>query len=439
MRSLRFTVVLWTTVAFGIVGAVATAVAYESAWDEATEFMDGELRQIALNVGEGLAATPTPKWHHDSKDEFIVGIWDQSGRSLRGSSELVALPRQPEAGFANTRFDGRDWRVFRLDEPSRTVQVAQRVAVRRELAESAAYQAAVPILIAIPLAWLVVFWSTGRLLNRLGGLAKDIARRSVEARDPIPVDQVPTEVKPLVEAMNSLTSRLQLALEQQRRFLSDAAHELRTPLTGLHLQIQNLQPASMAGGWSRAYGELSAGISRAVALVQQLLNMARFELPAQATPPERIDLSDLVKQSVADHVAIAQSKGIDLGLSVESRVELTGAPGELKVLFDNLIENAVRYTPKGGSVDISLQQLGKGAIVEVADTGCGVSESELPHLFERFFRAAPPHIPGTGLGLSIAAAIAKRHGLTIDLRNREGGGMVARVVCSEKRLELIPS
>ena len=279
----------------------------------------------------------------------------------------------------------------------------------------------------------MILWSLGRLLGRLTGLAKDIAQRSVEIRDPIPVAEVPAEVKPLVEAMNALTNRLQLALEQQRRFLSDAAHELRTPLTGLYLQIQNLRTASANGAWSQTYAELSAGIARSVALVQQLPRMARFEIAVQPAQRERVDLSDLVGQCVADHVSIAESKGIDIGLAVHAKVEISGVAAELKVLFDNLIENAVRYTPGGGTVDVSLHRAGNQAVVEVADTGCGVSESELPRLFERFFRAAPPDVPGTGLGLSIAAAIAKRHDLRIDIENRDGGGLIARVVSTETR------
>ena len=135
MKSLRFTALLWTTLALGVVGAIATAVSYKSAWREAAEFMDRELRQIALNVGEGAAETPATREHRNSKDEFVVGIWGKSGEILRHSSPAVALPRQPEPGFSTIRFDGKEWRVFRLDEPSRTVQVAQRTAVRRELAE----------------------------------------------------------------------------------------------------------------------------------------------------------------------------------------------------------------------------------------------------------------------------------------------------------------
>jgi two-component system OmpR family sensor kinase len=301
------------------------------------------------------------------------------------------------------------------------------MAVRREQAENAAYQAAIPVLVAIPMAWLVIGWSLGRLLGRLTSVASAIAERGLDSREPIALADVPAEVGPLVAAMNVLIGRLQRALEQQRRFVSDAAHELRTPLTALHLQIGNLRTAATRTDQDSAFTELGQGIARATALIDQLLKMARFEGSADSVSREPVDLTALVTQCVADHVPIAAHKGVDLGLTVREPAQIWGAPAELSILFGNLIDNAIRYTPPGGSVDVSVVRWGTKTIVEVADTGCGVSEAELPRLFDRFFRAAPADVPGTGLGLSIVEAIAKRHGLLVRLENREDGGLRARV------------
>jgi two-component system OmpR family sensor kinase len=430
MKSLRGTALVWLTVLLSIIGAVAVGISYESARREAASFLDGQLRQIALNSGPGSSEYSAPAADQEPEDDFAIGIWNAAGESLRVAGDAVTLPRQPVAGFSTVAFGGEDWRVFRLDETSRTVQVAQRMAVRLELARNAAYQAAVPVLVAIPLAWLVIGWSLRRLLGRLGILAQAIAARGVESREPIATAGVPSEVGPLVVAMNVLIGRLQQALAQQRRFVSDAAHELRTPLTALRLQIENLRTAASKLESDMANAELGTGIARATALLDQLLQMARFELSAESAPPERIDLAGLVTQCAADHVAIALGKGVDLGLTAREPAQMWGVPGELKIMFGNLIDNAVRYTPAGGTVDVSLRRQDAEIIVEVADTGCGVSASELPRLFERFFRAAPADIPGTGLGLAIADAIAKRHGLVIEIENRQGGGLIARVICA---------
>jgi two-component system OmpR family sensor kinase len=303
--------------------------------------------------------------------------------------------------------------------------------VRRELAQTAAYQAAVPILVAIPLAWLAIGWSLGRLLGRLAGVAQAIAARGADGREPIAMAGVPSEVAPLVAAMNVLIGALQQALEQQRRFVSDAAHELRTPLAALRLQIENLRTAATKMDSDTAQAELGGGIARATALLDQLLKMARFEQSAQAGQRERVDLTGLVTQCVADYIAIASSKGVDLGVTARAPAQMWGVPDELKILFGNLIDNAVRYTPAGGAVDVSVRRQDGETVVAVADTGCGVSESVLPRLFDRFFRAAPADVAGTGLGLSIVDAVAKRHGLAVKIENRTGGGLIVRVVSGE--------
>jgi two-component system OmpR family sensor kinase len=439
MRSLRGTALVWVTILLGAIGAVAVVVAYVSVWQEAAGLMDGELRQIALNAGDRPSEISAQPAHQEPEDDFIIDIWNPAGESLRSSADAVSLPRQPVSGFSTINFGGEDWRVFRLDEKSRTVQVAQRMVVRRELAEAAAYHAAVPLLVAAPLAGLVIGWSLGRVLGRVKGVAKSIAERSVESKEPISLEGVPSEVSPLVAAMNLLIERLQHALEQQRRFVSDAAHELRTPLTALHLQIENLRAAHTANGRDLAHAELRRGVARATTLLDQLLRMARVEVSGEAAKRERIVVSDLVTQCVADHVQIASSKGIDLGLTAREPAEIWGVPAELNILFGNLIDNAIRYTPQGGTVDVSVRRNGTRTIVEVADTGCGVDESELPRLFDRFFRAAPAHIPGTGLGLSIVQAIASRHELAVSIENRKAGGLLVRVVSDDRAPALIPS
>jgi two-component system, OmpR family, sensor kinase len=156
--------------------------------------------------------------------------------------------------------------------------------------------------------------------------------------------------------------------------------------------------------------------------------MARFDAPVEPAQQQRIDLSDLMSECVADHIPIASSKGVDLGITAREAAVVSGVPAELKILLANLIGNAVRYTPGGGSIDVSVRRQGRESVVEVADTGCGVEESQLPRLFARFYRVAPPDVEGSGLGLAIVEAIAKRHGLAVKLENRhDRRGLVARV------------
>ena len=418
MNSLRRTALVWMTVLLAIVGIVAFGLTYELARQEANGFLDGQLRQIALNAGDGLPEAAAPAVKHDAEDDFIIAMWNADGSPVRQAANAIALPRQNRQGFATIAAFGEDWRVFQASDGHRTVQVGQRMSIRLEMAEAAAIQAGMPILIVIPLAWLVIGWSLGQLLGRIAKLAQIIGRRGVESREHIPLEGVPTEILPLVSAMNALTDRLQHALEQQKRFVADAAHELRTPLAALHLQIDNLR-ARTGNSEVGLVDELGGGIHRASALVEQLLRLARSDEAAPHASPHILDLTGLVTQCVADFVPIAAARHVDLGMGATEPVMLSGRPDDLRLLFGNLIDNAIRYTPADGTVDVSVRR-GQGTVtVEIIDTGCGVAPADIPRLFERFFRAAPDDAEGSGLGLSIAASIARQHGFEIEIENRK--------------------
>ena len=427
MTSLRWTALLWMTAMLSIVGIAGAAVSYRLASDEANAFLDSQLQQIALNACAGVPdTTDSLPSQHDSEDDFSVDIWNGAGEAFRASRSAVYIPRRSQAGFADVHAAGEDWRVYTSMDGARTVQVAHREVVRREIAQHAAISAAIPILVVIPLAWLLIGWALGRFLGRLTTVASAIAERSLDSKDPIPLEGVPKEVSPLVFGMNSLIERLHYALDQQRRFVSDAAHELRTPLTALCLQIENLQH-ELGQGAGACLSELERGTRRASALIDQLLRMARYDASREVDMAEPVDLPELLKSCLADQIPIAESRGVDLGITTMERAYILGARSELKNLFANLIDNAVRYTPSGGVVDVSIRPYGERAVVKIADTGCGIPEDLLPRVFDRFFRAAPPGIEGNGLGLSIVKSIADRHDLEVELGPRDGGGLVATV------------
>jgi two-component system OmpR family sensor kinase len=427
MTSLRWTALLWMTAMLSIVGIAGAAVSYRLASDEANAFLDSQLQQIALNACAGVPdTTDSLPSQHDSEDDFSVEIWNGAGEAFHASRSAVYIPRRSQAGFADVHAAGEDWRVYTSIDGARTVQVAHREVVRREIAQHAAISAAIPILVVIPLAWLLIGWALGRFLGRLTTVASAIAERSLDSKDPIPLEGVPKEVRPLVFGMNSLIERLHYALDQQRRFVSDAAHELRTPLTALCLQIENLQH-ELGQGAGACLSELERGTRRASALIDQLLRMARYDASREVDMAEPVDLPELLKSCLADQVPIAESRGVDLGITTMERAYILGAHNELKNLFANLIDNAVRYTPPGGAVDVSIRPCGERAVVKIADTGCGIPEDLLPRVFDRFFRAAPPGIEGNGLGLSIVKSIADRHDLEVELGPRDGGGLVATV------------
>lgn len=432
MISIRRTAFIWLAGLMAIIGVCAATGSYLLAGNEASDFLDNQLRQVALYVGDapsGPVAGPVGGVPHDPEDDFVIQVWDAAGRPLRQSHPSIDIPRQPATGFADISTVGDNWRVYTLATPNRTVQVSQEMSVRQELAANAALQAALPIAILIPLALLTLSWIINRIMARLNRLAVAVASRDTAAEDPVPIDDVPAEVIPFVSAINQLLTRLRALLERQRRFISDAAHELRTPLSALQIQIDNLRHDDRDGRFAQRLAELEAGIGRASSLVSKLLHLARYDAREPPPAPQPIDLVQLALDTVARLTPLAESRSIDLGITRRDKAIAIGALADFKIILGNLVENAVRYTPLGGTVDVAVEVAGQEARIEVRDTGPGIAEEDMPRIFERFFRARPQDTEGSGLGLAIAKAAAERQGVRLALAPREDrSGLIASLI-----------
>lgn len=433
MKSLRRSALLWTTVLLTAVGIIAFGISYEAAQNEAGEFLDGQLRQIALNAGRGVATSIAPPIDQDEEDKFAIDVWDTKTGSVRKAVDGL-LPQLSKPGLGTVHFRNEEWRVYLARDEQTTVQVGQRMVVREEIAQTSGIEAAAPILMTVPLAWLVIGFSLSRVLRPLSSLTDAIRRRGADSTEPIPLTDAPVEIIPLLEAMNGLARRLQNALEQQRRFVSDAAHELRTPLAALSIQADNLAACSSAQN-SGPVEDMRRGINRSSALVGKLLSMARVESQHSGHPDAQVDVSTVLTNCVADIVPLADSRNISLGLKSRPIGTIAAQADDLKLLFTSVLENAIRYSEGGGCVDVSVGMTDTFAEIEILDSGCGIPEKDLPRVFDRFFRAAPQGIEGTGLGLAIARAVANRYGLQIELANRKDrSGIRATVRIPASRL-----
>jgi two-component system, OmpR family, sensor kinase len=417
-RTLRISATVLLT-SFGLISAIAS---YWIAGMEADEFFDDQLRQFALYVWDapdGYRPSIIVAPSHDPEDDFLIQVWDKNGSLLVSSNPAVPMPRRGTTGYADAEVAGIDWRVYTQVAPVRTVQVSQQVEVREETATQASLNAVVPIILLIPLSWLVLNWIIGRIIGRLDRVAAAIAARDAESTEPIPTAAAPVEILPLIAAMNGLVLRLQAALHQQRRFVADAAHELRTPLAAISLQVGNLMAAIGADDkYAQRMTDLKAGSARASALADQLLRLARVESGAALPQKQAVALKPLVIESLERFAPLAEHKSIDLGLAQNAEPVVEGVDNEIRVLVDNLVDNAIRYTPDGGTVDVILRAGGPAPTLEVRDTGPGIPDASLPRVFERFYRASSADIEGSGLGLAIAKAAADRNHITVTLANR---------------------
>ncbi len=402
---------------------------YRAARHEADTLFDYHLRQIALAVRDQSFSGAKDFLADDGNVDYVIRIWDFSGLTVYYSKPHESLPELTQLGYSLALTSEGQWRVFALQYHGMTIAVAQPMRVRNRLAADAAWNTLRPFFFLLPAVGLLVWVLVGFGLRPLARLADSVHKRSADSLTPLPDEGLPEEIRPLAAALNDLLARLQAAFSVQRDFVADAAHELRSPLTALQLQVQLVERAADEDARRAALDELKHGLQRASHTVRQLLTLARQEPGAVTMPMARVDLSALSRDAVVDQARLADESGIDLGLTrADNDAFIIGDAGALRILLANLIGNAVRYTPRGGRVDVSCGREDTGVRLEVADTGPGIAENERERVFDRFYRGAGAQASGSGLGLAIVRTIADRHGASVVLQSAAGGGLAAIVV-----------
>ncbi len=429
MKSLRVTLSFWFIGLFTVVGLLAGAGTLYISLREQNRLLDDQLRQIALSVSDSPSAAGESSRitsGADPEDEIVIHILDSNRQTIRNSNPDVDVPVSAGTGFSNHVSDDQEWRTFTLMAEARIIQVSQQTDVRTRVALNSALITVLPIALLMPLSWIFVGWVLARVLKPLGSLANELYTAQSTDGIKLKTQGIPSEVVPLVSAMNDLLGRQSELIVSQQRFVSDAAHQLRTPVTALTLQLENLKGSLPDQRVLPHFAQIYKGLSRMSALIGQLLKLARVEAPHANMTGASADLSDVVRMALADAFPMASAKNIDLGLDKDVAVTVKGERLDLAMLIGNLLENAVRYTPEGGMIDVDISTAGEDALVTIKDTGPGIPESEMNKVFERFFRHAPQDTEGSGLGLSIVAALAARCGADVSLRNRDdGAGLLA--------------
>ena len=412
-----------------LVGVVGGWIVYRNALAGAGAFFDYHLRQTALILRdepvEYLLAPRLPST--DATYDFVVQVWSLDGVRVYLSRPHAVLPEITTLGFSTVATPEGRWRVFGVQAVTRVIQVAQPMSVRQQRAAELALQTLKPFALLLPVLALVIWFAVGHALEPLGRLTTQVKARRVDALDPLPAAPLPDEVQPLVRALNDLLGRLRAALERERAFMADAAHELRTPLTALHLQMGMLTRASSEPERDAAMTTLSAGVQRAIRLVEQMLALARQE-PRAASERLPVRLDDLARQIVTELVPLADAGHIDLGVEAAQPATVAGDADALRTLLRNLVDNAVRYTPAGGRVDVTVESGAPGPRLTVTDDGPGIPPEDRARVFDRFYRRAGTDQPGSGLGLAIVKAIADAHGATVSLADGPAGKGLAVTV-----------
>jgi two-component system, OmpR family, sensor kinase len=430
--SLRASLLAWLLGGVVLVGAAGGLVVYRNALAEADAFFDYHLKETALFLRDQPVEYqfPTPIPPSDVAYDFVVQIWTIDGRRIYIGPEQAVLPNFTALGYSTVNSSVGQWRVYGAVSPTKVVQVAQPMSVRRREAAQLALRTLEPFGLLVPLLGLLVWFTVGHALQPLQRLAKAVKARRVNELEPLSDAKLPDEVRPLVGSLNDLLGRLTAALERERAFMADAAHELRTPLTALHLQLGALARAGTEGERTEAMSKLSEGVQRAIRLIEQMLALARQE-PRAEPALTQFALDELAREVAGELVPLADSRRIDLGMSEAQSVYVRGDRDAVGTLIRNLVDNAVRYTPAGGRVDVLVERAPTQpaqALIRVIDNGAGIASEERERVFDRFYRKPGTRSPGSGLGLAIVKAIAAAHRATVELGEGEAGRGLAVTV-----------
>ncbi|EET45952.1 ATPase/histidine kinase/DNA gyrase B/HSP90 domain protein [Neisseria sicca ATCC 29256] len=403
---------------------IAGAFSYYQTYHEAEELQDDLLRQTAAYIN--------PK----TTDYTQIGRENHILIQTFGQEDTVPLSDTLGEGFHTIKGsvdddddddDDDEYRAYIRQTPQGKIAVLQETEYRDDLAATAAYQSVLPLLIALPLMILLTVWITYRAMRPVKTLSASLGKRRSDDLSPLDGEGVPSEIQGFVTAINQLLQRTGENIRRQQRFIADAAHELRSPLTALSLQAERLTKLPQSDEAREQTGLILQSIQRNRHLLEQLLTHAR----AQGSETQRnltdISLQTQFRRVLQELMPLALNKQQDIGVAVENDLRIRADDTEIYTLIKTFTDNAIRYTPAGGRIDIGFSETPTTLTIWVEDDGPGIPSAERSRVTDAFYRILGTEQQGTGLGLSIADAIAKRYGgklILADSRNFAHGLLI---------------
>ncbi|MBU6951134.1 ATP-binding protein [Hahella sp. HN01] len=371
-----------------------------------------EREEAGLSDGEEY----TPLGHKYEK-KLAFQVWSESGKLLIQTKSASQGFTRHQAGFNSDKVDGEPWRTFTLfDENLRIwIQVAQQEDVRSELTEEIAEHVIWPSLLLIPIILLGVSWAVTRALKPLSTISKELKQRDYANLQVLDDANYPTELAILVDAINDLFQRLQATSDRERQFTADAAHELRTPLAGVKVHLQNAQEMAQSEPVSDCLRKALRGLDRLIHMVEQLLQLSRLDHERALSDAQPVQIDMLCQDILRESQPLIEEKNIRAEFNADACAPIQGNPAALSILLRNLVDNALRYSPKDSQ--ITLQVKDKTLVIE--DQGPGIPPEQRQQAMERFHRGKQQNEIGSGLGLSICQRIADLHRARISLDDRQ--------------------
>ncbi|HEY8906950.1 MAG TPA: ATP-binding protein [Rhodoferax sp.] len=421
------------------IALAAGAFSFATVFQEVNEMQDDQLRQMAILVNShhlqvSMATEDAMASQVDPEARVILQVLQSPGAlTTKPYPAALDLPANLPNGLQTVSVNDEAWRLLvrQLDSGVR-IAIGQQTSVRNEIASNSALRTVLPFFVLIPVLLLLVNVLIRQMFKPMTQLALDLDLRDEQDLQALNFNHVPSEVHPFVVAINRLLSRVAQSMALQRRFLADAAHELRSPMTALSLQSERLAAIELPTQARERVEALQAGLQRSRQLLDQLLALARAQ-DADKAPAGVVSVRRVCHRVLEDLMPLAQAKEIDLGMVLnEASSDATAFAAEIDmyIMIKNLVDNAIRYTPKAGQVDVSIRQRDGNSVLQVIDSGPGISEEDRLRVFDQFYRVIGQDEIGSGLGLSIVKTIADRLGAKVTLGYatvREQSGLLVSV------------
>lgn len=418
--SIRFRLSLGLALSVLVVAIVATVTSFRSAYEEAYELQDETLVQIASLLGKsnvrivdapltGEAVADDP-----SAQVIVQSLTAKPGAVAHPGVPRLILPRHLKDGMYTLDSAGTPYRVLIRTLPSGDrVAVAQSTWLREENAVDGAQSTIMPFLLLMPLILLMIAVLVKRSFRPVARIAEELDRRE-DVLSALDERDVPLEIRPFVLSINRQLARIAGLVAQQQRFIADAAHELRSPMTALMLQVERLASTPLPEPARTRLDHVRMGIERERHLLEKLLDLARSQTDIAARV-EAVSLHRLFRGVLAEVWPLAEAKALDIGMQPGEDIVLDTSAFDLALLLRNLVENAIRYTPEGGRIDLEAVEEGGQVHILISDTGPGIPVSERERVFDAFYRIPGSGQTGSGLGLSIVRSLARRLGARLRL------------------------
>ncbi len=429
-HSLQLRLATALSAALLLAALIAGGLAFYDSYRSTHKLQDDLLRQIAAHIDPQRLPENT-----ESKRDAHIRV--QTPASPHNDDYITLPPDLPE-GLHTVREPGDDdtYRAYIRHTPQGSIAVLQENDFRDDMAEHAAWSSALPLLLLAPLSILLTILIVQHTMRPVRRLSQNLENRPSADLTPLPETDQPNEIRGFIRAINRLLQRTDAAMQQQQRFIADAAHELRSPMTALSLQAERLAGNTLPEPAAGQLATLLQGIRRNRNLLEQLLSLSRAQAPEAQRPQTRISSQTLFRSVIEDLHPLAEAKQQDLGVASPTDPIFHANEADLYTLVKTLTDNAIRYTPAGSRIDLSASETPGHIILRIEDNGPGIPPAERSRVFDPFYRILGSGEQGTGLGLSIARTIAERHGGRIELADspRFPSGLLVSVYLDKRHL-----